>query len=334
MTLDVQQIPHRVFKGLLLACLISFCAYGMKITMGVPLMLSALIMGMVVNPFINSRSDYKAGIDFSASTLLKVGIVLLGSRISFEMISALGWETLTSIIAVVALSVILGFLAGKLFKKTTQLSLLTATAVSICGASAALAIACILPASKSKDQDLGFTIMAVTVFSSIGMIAYPLIAHILNFSESMSGVLMGLSLHNVAQAVASGFLVSETSGETATIVKMARISLLVPYLICMNLILNRKFENSSNCNRPAIMPSFLLGFIAIVILNSFHLIPPYFQQYMVAGSKTLLCISVAAIGLQTSIGDVKKMGFQAFNLVFLQSLIILMLSILVVISFS
>lgn len=330
-------IPSRtrwIIKGFALACIASFFAYGLSIFFGAPLMLSALLIGMAINPFISTQMAFQAGIDFSASTLLKFGIVLLGARISFEMILTLGWKTLVIILAVVALSLSLGMLTGRLMKKSAQLSILTATAVSICGSSAALAIACVLPATKNKDKDLSFTIMSVTILSSLGMIIYPMVTHLPNFTDEMAGIVMGLSLHNVAQSVASGFLISDTAGDTATIVKMARISLLAPYLLFFSIFLSRQCKNHPNHEKPPLVPLFLLGFIAVVGLNSMNLIPPMVQEYMKLGSKLLLCISVAAIGLQTSLINMKKMGFQAFNLVIFQSLIILALSIIAVFSLS
>ena len=149
-----------------------------------------------------------------------IGVALLGLRISFAMIDALGWPTVALVIGMVPLTILFGLAASRLFGFRYRFAFLSAGAVAICGASAALAIAAILPKDEKSEDRLVFTVVGVTILSTVAMILYPVLSQSLGFDDVTAGVYIGATIHDVAQVVGAGFSISDTAGETATLVKL------------------------------------------------------------------------------------------------------------------
>ena len=137
-----------LIPGFALACIIALLAAFVASQTGAPTMLMALLFGMTVNFTTREKPEYfTPGLDFCAKTILKIGIVLLGARISLTVFMTLGWAAIIKVSAALVATVIFGLILGKVLGKSREFSILTAGAVSICGASAALAIASVLPLS-------------------------------------------------------------------------------------------------------------------------------------------------------------------------------------------
>ena len=168
-----------LYPGLLIAAIITLAAQFISEHYGAPTMLMALLLGMALNRF--SKDENTApGIDFGSKNILKFGVALLGARISFDMVVALGLNTILLIVVAVLSTIAFGLVLGRLLGQSYSFSFLTAGAVSICGASAAMAIAAILPQDDKAQERLIFTVAGVTVLSTLAMVLYPIIGHALN----------------------------------------------------------------------------------------------------------------------------------------------------------
>src|SRR4051812_1278015 len=129
--------------------------------------------------FISAESRLAPGIAFSSRSVLRLGVAALGARITAEQVLGLGWSTLVGMAAAVALTIVFGLLAAQALGLKRQFGVLTAGAVAICGASAAAAIAAVLPRHKLHERDTVFTIIAVTTLSTVAMVFYPLIGRLM-----------------------------------------------------------------------------------------------------------------------------------------------------------
>jgi uncharacterized integral membrane protein (TIGR00698 family) len=195
-----------------------------------------------------------------------------------------------------------------------RFGVLTAGAVAICGASAAAAISAVLPRHENHERDTVFTIIAVTALSTIAMVLYPVIAHALHFTHAQSGVFLGGTIHDVAQVVGAGYSVSPETGDVATIIKLLRVALLVPTVLIISLLNRRVAPQRSGAQRPSLLPAFLIAFIALVALNSLHLIPPIVQSGLSDFSRWCIVIAIAALGVKTSLAALAEVGHQAIAL--------------------
>lgn len=293
-----------IFPGLILSFSIAGAAIFSSQFTVIPVMVIALILGMFFYRLSDSH-NFEAGVNFTANNLLKIGVAFLGVKITFEQIGSLGVTPLIIIPIFILFTFAVGLLLARIFKRTWSFGVLSAGAVAICGSAAALAIAAVLPKEKLFEKDVLFTVVAVTGLSTIAMIAYPVIFQALGFSETEIGILIGASIHNVAQTVGAGYSVSDKVGDIATYVKLLRVSLLPVVIIILALIVNKDKGISATVKN---FPLFAVGFIALLVINSLGLIPELVQNIAVTLSHWFLVAAIAALGIKTSIKAMVEVG--------------------------
>ena len=310
-----------LFPGVVVAGMTAITAQWLAEHYATPAMLLALLLGIALS-FLGEEGKTVPGIAYSARTLLRLGIALLGARISFGLAAELGWPLLLLIIGAVALTIGFGILVGRFFGAKWRFSFLTAGSVAICGASAALAIAAILPKDERSEERLLFTVMGVTVLSTIAMILYPIIVNMLNLTDLAAGVFLGGTIHDVAQVVGAGFSVSQEVGDTSTLVKLIRVSLLAPVVIIATLLIRRFATPDEGSERPPIVPGFVMGFLVLATLNSLGYIPAVVSQTLSEASRWLLLTAIAAVGMKTNLKQVLSVGGAAITLIITQTIFI------------
>jgi len=188
---------HILFPGVAVAVLVALAAQFVAEHYGAPAMLMALLFGIALNFLGDSASPTAAGIGFTARAVLRIGVAMLGARISVEMLAALGWGMIALLLAATAATILFGLVLGWMIGQSARFAILTAGAVAICGASAAMAIAAVLPKDERSERDLLFTVLGVTVLSTIAMILYPMIVSALGFDAVTSGIFLGGTIHDV-----------------------------------------------------------------------------------------------------------------------------------------
>jgi uncharacterized integral membrane protein (TIGR00698 family) len=298
--------------GVMVSVVLAMAATFVSAGYGGPTVLYALLLGMAFN-FMAQDARYAPGLQVAAKEILRVGVALLGARITASQITGLGWWTLSGVSAAVFLTVVIGFAAAPLAGMTRRFGALTAGAVAICGASAAAAISAVLKRDENHDRDAAFTIIGVTTLSTVCMVLYPLVARLFDLSHAESGVFLGGTIHDVAQVVGAGYAVSPETGDVATIVKLLRVALLLPVVLTISLI-ERANGGEAHSEGAKLIPYFLLAFIAIVALNSFGLVPGFAQTAMSDASRWCIVISIAALGVRTSLAALAKVGHGAVML--------------------
>jgi len=316
MVATAQEKFRLLFPGLVIAGLVAIAAQFLNEHYGAPAMLMAILLGMPLN-FLSEEQKTAAGVDFAAKTLLRVGVALLGVRISIDMVQTLGLPMLALIACGVVATIGFSLLVGSLFGKDRLFSFLSGGAVAICGASAAMAIGSILPKREHAERDLAFTVITVTVLSTLAMIFYPVITGALQLNQEATGVFLGGTIHDVAQVVGAGFSISEETGDLSTLVKLIRVTLLAPVVFIAALILRKSLEPGSK--RPPLIPGFVIAFLVLASLNSFALIPMQVQDLASQVSRWALLAAIAAVGMKTSIPKLLEVGGPAIWLVLTQT---------------
>ncbi|GAB2205241.1 putative sulfate exporter family transporter [Roseibium sp. ROS1] len=305
MVAPLKDRANRLFPGIAIAGLVAIAAQFLNEHYGAPAMLMAILLGMPLN-FLSEEQRTGEGIAFAARTLLRVGVALLGVRISVEMVQQLGLPFLLLVILGVLVTIGFSLLIGGLFGRDRLFSFLTGGAVAICGASAAMAIGSILPKREHAERDLAFTVITVTVLSTLAMIFYPILTSSLGLSMDATGVFLGGTIHDVAQVVGAGFSISEETGDLSTLVKLIRVTMLAPIVLVAALILRKSSEPGSA--RPPIMPAFVVAFLVLAALNSFGLIPDVAKETAGHVSRWALLAAIAAVGMKTSIPKLLEVG--------------------------
>lgn len=310
-----------LFPGVVVAAITAITAQFLADHYATPAMLLALLLGIALG-FLGEEGKTVPGIGFSAKTLLRLGIALLGVRISIEMTMSLGWEVVLLIVGAVLITIAFGLIIAPLFGHKWRFAALTAGSVAICGASAALAISAILPKDERSEERLLFTVMGVTVLSTIAMIAYPIFVNAIGLPEQAAGIFLGGTIHDVAQVVGAGFSINEPTGDTATLVKLIRVSMLAPIVIVASLLIRAYVTTPADGERPPILPTFVVGFLALAALNSFGLIPAAISDLMSQASRWLLLTAIAAVGMKTNLKQVLSVGGAAIALIVVETIFI------------
>ncbi|MEM5583968.1 MULTISPECIES: YeiH family protein [unclassified Roseibium] len=305
MVAPLKDRANRLFPGLVIAGLVAIAAQFLNEHYGAPAMLMAILLGMPLN-FLAEEQRTAEGIAFSARSLLRLGVALLGVRISVDMVQALGLPFLLLVICGVLATIGFSLLIGRLFGKDRLFSFLSGGAVAICGASAAMAIGSILPKREHAERDLAFTVITVTVLSTLAMIFYPILTSALGLSMDETGVFLGGTIHDVAQVVGAGFSISEETGDLSTLVKLIRVTLLAPIVLVAALIL--RSSTGPDAARPPLMPGFVIAFLVLAALNSFGLIPEPAKDLAGQVSRWALLAAIAAVGMKTSIPKLLEVG--------------------------
>ncbi len=298
------------WPGIFISVGIAFTSLFLSNHYGGPAFLFALLVGISVN-FVRNEEIFIPGIDFTAKIVLRIGVALLGLRIGVEELASLGSYSIILVFIALLVTIAAGIGLARLLSQTKEFGLLIGGATAICGASAALAISCCLPNYKNKERDLLFTIIIVTTLSTLAMAFYPVLAGALNFNDVQAGFFIGATIHDVAQVVGAGYSISHEAGDIAVLTKLLRVACLVPIVSVLALIFKSSEDGSRVSNR---IPLFLLAFIFLAVLNSFHLVPKETSETINYVSRFLLIMSIAAIGTKTYPGDLIKFGWKAFLL--------------------
>jgi uncharacterized integral membrane protein (TIGR00698 family) len=311
-----------LFPGFLISALIALAAQFISDHYGAPAMLMALLFGIALN-FLSDDSHCHSGIAFSARSVLRFGVALLGMRISFDMAADLGWAIVCLVIGGVIATILFGLLIARIFGHGLRFALLSAGSVAICGASAAMAISAILPRDERTEERLVFTIVGVTILSTFAMIVYPIFADAMGYDSKTAGIFIGATIHDVAQVVGAGFSISEETGEVATVVKLIRVAMLAPVILVATIIIRRVSTiDQDNTKRPPLVPVFVAAFAVLVALNSFGAFPPFLTTLAAEVSRWALLTAIAAVGMKTALKEVINVGLPAISLLVVETVFI------------
>jgi uncharacterized integral membrane protein (TIGR00698 family) len=322
--------------GILLCGFLAAAAFFLDSIIGGPVMVYALALGVMCHHAVLNFDHgvvCKAGVDFTANVVLKVAVACLGVRITTLDIASLGWPVVTLTLACVGGTLVLGMLIGKALGLKTAPAVLSSGAVGICGTSAALAISAVLPRSKETECHTLMTVIGITLLSTLAMIVYPVLSDVLGLTDRESGILFGATIHNVAQAVGAGHIISQEAADTATIVKLIRVAMLVPVIFFLGLFLRANNHDTNQKTEAGgqalpLLPTFLLAFIAIVLVNSVYGLPESVSNAVSTLSHMALVAVVAALGIKTSVKDIFKLGLPFMWALALQTCLIVVLAII------
>ena len=314
---DVEPGPRaatwRAFlPGLLIVLLGTLAAGFVSDHYGAPLTLMALLLGLALN-FLSADARLTPGLGLASRSLLRWGIVLVGVRITFGQIWALGPLALLGVVAIVALTIGAGILAARRLgqgpSRTWAFGVLAGGAVAICGASAAMALATTLGERRVSQAQLTLVLVGISAMSAAAMVLYPLLAHAAGFGDLKAGFMLGAAIHDVAQALGAGYSYSPGAGQIAAIVKLFRVALLAPVLAVVALFLPGEGGNRGGWRRGAIgVPWFVAGFFVMAGINSLGLVPAMVATGAQRLATGLLAAAVTATAIRSPLPQLLDAG--------------------------
>lgn len=316
----------RIWPGLAIPCLVAMAATFITATHGGPVLLYALLLGISLH-HLHDDPRNSPGINFCARTLLRLGVGLLGARITATQIASLGWITVAIVALGIASTIGLAVLTARRFGLSTAQGVLSGGSVAICGASAALAISAALPRQQHDDRFTLMVVVTVTALSTVAMVIYPLIAQWIGLRPELAGLFLGGTIHDVAQVVGAGYTLGQEAGDIATVVKLFRVAMLTFVVLLVSLAFKADTEKEPEATEPrlhasvlSLIPWFLWLFLAMVALHSNSLIPQKVQETLGDFSRACLVLAIAALGIKTSFKQLAQAGWRPVALVVAETL--------------
>ena len=319
-----------LLPGLLLTSSVAAASFALRELPGVATfspMILAIAIGIAFHNLIGTPRRAKAGVTFSLRRILRFAIILLGLQLTAAQVVEVG----PSGIAVIAITLLATFTfttwLGRLLGIERKLVELIAAGTSICGASAVVATNTV---TDAPDEDVAYAVACVTVFGSIAMFTYPMLPGLLHLSPHAFGLWSGSSIHEIAQVVAAAYQDGKQSGDFAAIAKLSRVMMLAPVVIGLGIMSRARHGHAHGKSKSVPLPWFVLGFIALVGVNSVVTVPPALKTEIVTATTFLLTVALAAMGLETDIRKLLAKGVRPFVLAFAAFLFIAGFSLMLV----
>nr|WP_245429952.1 YeiH family protein [Mesorhizobium sp. WSM3859] len=308
----VTAIPAGIVPGLVLVAMITSVAYSARGFSGLfsPMIL-AVVAGMIYSNVLGMPGHAKPGIAFAQKRLLRFAIVLLGFQLTLGQVAGIGLGGVCIVAATLGATFLFTVTLGRLIGVDAKLSQLIAAGTSICGASAIVATNIV---TDARDEDVTYAVAAITLFGTIAMLGFPLLAPAFGLDQHAFGLWAGASIHEVAQVIGAGFQNGALSGETATVAKLTRVAMLAPMVIALGLMARRGSADASGAKPP--MPWFVAAFVAVVALNSLVAVPAQIHSAIALAAQIMLTMGLAALGLQDDISQIRSRGLRPLLLAF------------------
>ena len=272
----------------------------------------AIIIGLVISNLLSVPKIFQPGIA-TYEFWLKVGIVLLGSRFVLADILKLGGISLALVVIEISLSLALMHFLGRAFKLTPKLTSLLAVGSSICGVSAIIAAK---GAIDADDEDSTFAIAAILALGALALFTFPLIGHSAHMGDTAFGLWAGLGVDNTAEATATGALYSDAAGKVAVLAKTARNAMIGFVVLAYAIYWAKQGQASAIGNKAKFLwnkfPKFVLGFLAISLLVSFHTFNKDQITSLANLSRWAFLLTFAGVGLRTNFRQMSKQGLRPF----------------------
>lgn len=308
---------RRLTKGLLACAMVSLAAAFLAENYQTPIMLFALLLGMSLN-FLHADEECAPGIDFCASTLLRTGVALLGTRILLTDVVEIGATTALVVVTGIGLTIGVGVATARALRLDAQLGMLSGGAVAICGISAAMTLSSTMPGGAQNARNTLLTVILIASVGAAAMVTYPLIAEWAGLGELATGVFLGGSIHDVSHVVGASYGFPDAVTDYAMIVKMLRVACLLPVAWLFIVYFRARTEDGDGAGSPR-LPWFLLVFVAIAAINNFGLIPAAAAQAADEISRACFVAAIAALGIKTALKDLLAVGWRPILLIFLES---------------
>ncbi len=303
-------ILKKIIPGLLLTLGIAYVSRFLSDLLPVHVIgagVIALFIGMILNPWVSGKEGLYPGITFTGKKILRFAIILMGISLSFHQVLEVGRFSLIVMVFTLFAAFFGGYLLGKLLGLDWKLSGLISSGTGICGGSA---IAAVAPVIGAKDQFIAYAISATFIFDVFMVVLFPLMGEAMNLSDLGFGLWTGTAINDTSSVVAAGYSYSEIAGDFAVIVKLTRTLAIIPVVLIFSMIARKHSTQKSSVQILEIFPWFILGFLAMVGLNSTGQIPAEVSTSLSTLGRFFMVMALGAIGLKTNFNELSKSGIK------------------------
>jgi len=308
------KIELKIIPGIILSLLVAWAARTLSSYIPIGTVSLAILLGLFLGNTIKPGPLFKTGISFSEKQILALAIAFMGINLNFQILKTLGIKSILMIVTALIVTLSTALLLAKPLKFDRRFALLLGIGNGICGSSAIAATKDILGAS---EEETGLSVAIVNFLGTIGLFLLPLLGTwILKFTEINTGLLLGNTLQAVGQVVAAGFSVSETTGQTATIIKMTRILMLTPVILVLIWSAPQRVGATSphHKKQQVSIPPFIIGFFLFSLIPTLGLLPENVIHIIKHIAKFALATAMAGVGMKITFSSILKKGRAALGL--------------------
>lgn len=264
----------------------------------------AILIGIVIGNVIRPTASTKPGISFCSKKVLQYAIIALGGSLSLGQVWKTGSDSLAVMLVTLSAAFLGAWLIGRKLGISRNLTSLVGVGTAICGGSA---IAAIAPIIKADDDDVAFSISTVFLFNVVAVLAFPAIGHLLHMTNHGFGLWAGTAINDTSSVVAAGYSYSQPAGDYAAIAKLARTTMIIPVSFAFALLVGRK-TGGERYDFKRIFPWFILGFLALSLLNTLGLLGKVMPGYFGLMGKYLIVVALAGVGLGADFSKMIRTG--------------------------
>lgn len=276
--------------------------------------LIAVLLGLAVRNLLSLPAVLGPGLSVATKRVLRIGVILLGARLSLGDVLSLGSMALWIAITCMTVAFLTVAILARLLRVPTRLAVLLGVGTAVCGNSAIMATS---PVIDAEDREIGFAVGTITLFGTTALLLFPLVGRLLELPDEVFGFWVGLAINDTSQVVAAGAAYSPRALEVATVVKLVRNALMAPLIVLIAWWSIRSRVRTAQVEggevRSAALkafPLFVLGFLVVAALSSFGVISERAASMAGDASSFLIVTAIAAVGLTTDLREIRSVGLR------------------------
>jgi len=276
----------------------------------------AIVIGVLLRNLVGLPEACKPGVSLAVKRLLRIGIALLGAQLSLGQVLRTGGKAVVVVAACILLAILAVRFVSMRMGLSDRLGTLLGVGTSICGVSAIVATA---PAIEAKQEETSLAVATITVFGLLAVVIYPLLGRALGLTDVFFGTWAGTAVNDTSQVVATGLIYSQRAGEVATVVKLTRNLFMAPVIVVLSSIYLARARSAGDgaakkggVSLKTAVPGFVLGFLAMAVLNSLNAFPAAALDLIRTASAWLIVIALAGVGVETNLASLRTIGFRPF----------------------
>jgi uncharacterized integral membrane protein (TIGR00698 family) len=292
--------------------------------------LVAVLFGILVanSGWLGARTG--PGLKFAVQRVLRLGIILLGFRLSLVDVAQIGAGALALVVLMMVVSFSFALLAGRITDLPPRLALLIGVGTAVCGNSAIVATA---PVIDAEEREVSFAVATITLFGTLAVFVYPLVGHLLNMASPLFGMWTGVAVNDTSQVVAASAAYDAAARDVATVVKLVRNTLMAPLIVLIAWWWGRRHAVEQGEVRAGALrafPLFVLGFLFMALLRTTGIVDRSFAAPIDEIARACILVALAGVGLSTRVAQLRSIGPRPFYVGFGTAVIMATLSLVAV----
>lgn len=305
---------RRTLPGLGLAAAVAAVAFGLAQVLPPTLgpVLIAVVLGLIVGNLVTLTPLTAPGLDVASKRVLRIGVVLLGARLTVADVASIGGPAVGVVVLCMAAAFLTVAVASRIAGVPPRLAVLIGVGTAVCGNSAIVATS---PIIEAEDREISFAVATITIFGTAALLLFPVLALVVDMPDRVFGFWAGLSINDTSQVVAAGAAYSAEALEVATVVKLVRNAFMAPLILLIAWWAARgPASGGADVRHSALQafPLFLLGFLALAGLRSLGVLSDELAADFGTAATVLITVAIAAVGCSTRIDQLRQVGIRPF----------------------